>query len=372
MPKIGLEATRANRIYRTGTEWYAWHLLQQFRKISGPIRFVVYYNQKLTEDLSWQQDNFYFKKLAWPFKKLWTHLRLGLELFFHPVDIFFATNTVPLLARGKIAVTIHDLGFLKNPELYRPLERIFHRISHWLYFKKAHKIIAISETTKQDIIKYYPKVKNKIKVIYSGYDGQVFKVMSSKERDDFRDLHDYPDKYILYVGRIETKKNIQNLIRAYKKLKTDWPLILAGRPGNFGFLEIQGMAQDPEVKDKIILLGYVSQRNYPMLLGSASLFVFPSRFEGFGLPVIEAMACGIPVAASSLPVIKEIAGESVHYFDPQNVDDMAEKIQELIDNQALREKLTKRGLEKVIEYSWSKCARQTVDFLLDIDRNNKI
>lgn len=364
MVKIGLEATRADKKFKTGTEWYAWHLLQQFKKINKRNNFNVYYNQHLAGDLMDAPDNFCFKKLTWPFSKFWTHLRLGWELVLHPVDKFFASNAVPIMGRGEFTVTIHDLGFLKNPELYHPLERIYQKWSHNLAIRRSSKIITISEATKQDIIKYYPRAKDKIKVIYLGWDSSDFRPMSGDEQDEFKEDHDYAEDYILYTGRIETKKNIQNLIRAYRKGNFHWPLMLAGRPGNFGYEEIQQMIKNYDVKDDIILLGYVSQKNYPKLMASAKMLVFPSKFEGFGLPILEAMACGVPVVCSDMSVLHEVAGEAAIYFDPDNPEDIKNKIQQVIDEPRLREIIVNKGLDRAQQFSWEKCAKETLDYIL--------
>lgn len=365
MLRIGLEATRANKEHKTGTEWYAWHLLQQFKNLEGDQQFIVYYNQPLVGDLGKGPANFCFKQLQWPHRRLWTHCCLGWELFLHPVDRFLATNTVPFFGRGKVIVTIHDLGFLKNPKLYHPLERIFHVISHMWYVFRADKIIVPSEATKTDLMHYFPNTKHKIKVIYHGYDQNDFKPIDQAERLSIIEKFDLPEKFILYIGRLEIKKNIPNLIKAYQQLgHSAWPLVLAGRWGNYGQEEIESLLT-PEWKDKIILLGYVSQKHYRQLLGAASLFVFPSKFEGFGIPLLEAMACGTPVVCSNLPVLKEVADKAAMYFDPDDVNDIKEKLSVAINNQQLRTLFRHFGLERVKNFSWAKCAKETLKYILE-------
>ena len=251
--KIGLEATRANRPDKTGTEWYAWHLLQQFKKIDQNNNFIVYYNQDLAEPLGTGPANFSFHKLNWPLKKLWTHFRLSWELIRRPVDRFFASNALPLFTKGKTIITIHDLGFFKQPKLYHPLERIYHKISHRLAISKADKIIAVSQATADDIVKYFPQAKNKIKVIYNGWDQEQFKPVTEEIKTQIRVKYNLPAKFILYIGRIETKKNIQNLVKAFALLKNqDYHLVLAGRPGNFGYEEIITLTKQENIKNRII------------------------------------------------------------------------------------------------------------------------
>ena len=366
MLTIGLEATRANKDMRTGTEWYAWHILQQLKKIDRENKYIVYYNQTLNPELAEGPANFYFQQLKWRYRKFWTHIRLGKELRKNPVDIFLATNAVPfLMKQGKIVVTIHDLGFYVNPQLYHPLERIYQNISHKLAIRQADKIIAISEATKQDIIKYFPKAENKIKVIYDGWNSQDFVPSNKENKDKILYKFDLPENFILYTGRLESKKNIQCLIKAFKLLNTNWSLVLAGRAGNYGYKEIEALAKDPEIKDRVILLSYVSQKYYTSLVAAANIYAFPTKFEGFGITVLEAMGSGVPVACSDLSVLHEVGGKAAVFFDPDNPQDMAGQLQKLIDNPELRQELSKKGIEQAKKFSWEKCTQETLDYILD-------
>lgn len=365
MKTIGLEATRANKAYKTGTEWYAWHLLQEFKKLDKKNKFIVYYNKYLAGELQEAPDNFCFKSLSWPFRKFWTHLRLGFELLIRPIDIFFGTNALPIFGRGQMVITIHDLGFYKQPHLYHPLERIYHKLSHRLAIARADKIITISEATKQDIVQYFPQAKDKIRVIHLGYNKASFQPISYNEKKEYIDKHDYPEKYLLYIGRLEEKKNIVNLLKAYQKTTRQWPLLLAGRPGNYGYKEIEELANKGDLKDDVIILGYISQQNYPRLMASAAGFVFPSKFEGFGLPVLEAMASGVPVICSDISALREVAKEAVLYFDPDNLDDIASKIEKIFNDREQRRDLIDKGLKRAQNFSWTDVARKTLDYILE-------
>ncbi|PWB38951.1 MAG: hypothetical protein C3F02_00910 [Parcubacteria group bacterium] len=365
MITIGLEASRANKAQKTGTEWYAWHLLQEFKKLDAVNQIHIYYNQALDPVLLQAPENFYFHKLSWPFKKFWTHLRLGWELLIHPVNKFFATNAFPVFCRGEVTATIHDLGFLKNPELYQPLERIYQKISHNLAIARADKIITISGYTKDDIIRYFPGAAAKIKVIPLGWDQHRFRPLDPAVKIEVVKRYNLPEKYILYIGRIETKKNIQNLIRAFKLLKTDYALVLGGRPGNYGYEEIQHIAADREIVDKIKFLGYVDPADHPLILAAATLFVFPSKFEGFGIPILEAMGSGVPVVCSDIPALREVGEGAVSFFNPDDINDIALKLKNALDDSVLRKKLIESGLEKCRNFSWEKCAKETLDFILE-------
>lgn len=363
MLKIGLEASRANKEHKTGTEWYAWQIIEEFKKLESKNQFFIFYNHDLDQTLSKVPSNFTLVKLKWPWKKFWTHLRLGGQLLWRPMDKFFFSNAVPFLGRGEFIVTIHDLGFLKNPELYHPLERIYQIISHRWAIWRAKKIITISQTTKKDIEKYFPSAASKIKVITLGYNDQYFKAVTAQSKEQVKQKFDISTPYILYVGRVENKKNIANLIRAYQKLKPAEQLIIAGRPGNFGYDQILNLAKQEIENNKIKFIGYLEQADYANLLAGASLFVFPSKFEGFGMPILEAMASGVPVVCSNIEALQEVGAEAALYFDPDNVDDITNKIQEVLQNQSLQTDLKNRGLVRCQNFSWSKCAQETLNYI---------
>lgn len=371
--RLGLEISRANKVNKTGTEWYAWHLFEQFKtayispRMHGDevVSFFVYYHQDLSPELTNAPANFIFKKLNWPFSKFWTYFRLSWELFWHPVDKFFASNAAPLFFKGELIATIHDLGFYKNPELYHPLERIYQKISHTLLINRANKIIAPSQSTADDVAKYFPKAKNKIQVIYHGYNRDEFKVLSEQEKQIVKNKYNLPNKFLLYIGRIETKKNIQNLLRAFTILQhTDYHLVLAGRPGNYGYRDIIELSRHKDIKDRVHFLGYISQNDYPLILASADVFVFPSLFEGFGMPLLEAAACGVPMVVSDLLVLREVADQTALYFDPHQPAEIAKIIDSLLNNDVLRQQMIESAKIRVQLFSWEQCAESTLAYIL--------
>ncbi|MFW0838014.1 MAG: glycosyltransferase family 4 protein [Candidatus Komeilibacteria bacterium] len=360
---IGLEASRANRKAKTGTEWYAWHLLQQFKHLDQTSIFNVYYNQDLEPALAQAPANFKFIALPWHHRKFWTYLRLSWELWRRPVDKFFFSNSVALLGGGEIIATIHDLGFYSCPELYHPVERLYQIWSHWLAIHRADKLIAVSQTTRDDIIRYFPKAKNKIKVIYNGWDNDMFSPGTDHENEQIRDKFNLPQHYWLYIGRLERKKNIVNLLRAYQLLSDhSWPLVLAGRLGNYGAAEILELADEI---DNVRLLGYVADDDYKALLAAAGAFVFPSHWEGFGIPILEAMGSGVPVLCSALPVLQEIGADAAIYFDQKNPLSISQAMAEIQHDSARRDRLIQAGLQRAEDFSWQKCAQQTLAYIKD-------
>jgi glycosyltransferase involved in cell wall biosynthesis len=227
--------------------------------------------------------------------------------------------------------------------------------------RHATKIIAISNATKNDLIKLYGAKKEKISVIYHGYDRERFYPAKSQPSDEIRELQ----PYIFFIGRIEAKKNIKNLVKAFGKLRQDdkikEKLVLAGRPG-YQYEEIRHEIESlpNKIKQDVVELGYVADDKVGELTRHASVFAFPSRFEGFGMPLIETMACGVPVVASNTTSIPEIVDDAGLLCGPDDIDGIVKNLSLVIKNKNVRDDLIRKGLRRSNEFSWEKCARETL------------
>ncbi|PIZ99948.1 MAG: hypothetical protein COX77_00030 [Candidatus Komeilibacteria bacterium CG_4_10_14_0_2_um_filter_37_10] len=359
MATIGLEATRASKQQKTGTEWYAWHIIKQLTSIDRNNQYRIYFKDHLDPDLLSVNNNVKFISLPWVGKKLWTNLRLSWELLLRPVDVFLSVNSVPFFGLRKLIVVIHDLGFYREPQLYQPLERWFHKFEHRIMLAKADRIIAVSENTKKDIGYYFPQYLPKVTVILNGFDHTVFQPLSSEQIELAKKRFGLPVNYLLYIGRIETKKNILYLVKSFSQTMAehDWHLLLAGRPGNYGYQEVVDYICLHKIDNRIHLLGYLDNEKYHQLLAAASIFVFPTKFEGFGIPVIEALSCGVPVLCSDLPVLQEVAGTAAEYFSLKDENSLANKINFLINHEEKREQLRQLSRGQASKYSWHQCAQ---------------
>ncbi len=360
---IGIDASRANKKTKTGVEWYAYHLIQEFKKIDSENHYFLYSNERLSFDLGKCPDNFTEKVLSWPFKKFWTLGRLSWEMFSKrkPEVLFVPAHTLPFFsAKKKTVVTIHDIGFEHFPHLYNWSAKIYHKFSIQVIKRLADKIITVSEFCKNDLVENYKIDPKKIVVIYNGYDEQNFFV-----REKATPLAESP--YAIFVGRLEEKKNISRLVEAFanykKKSNSDLKLVLVGSRG-FGFEKIQQKIIENNLTTEVIITGWLSTDKYAEALSGAKFFIFPSLFEGFGIPIIEAMACGVPVACSGTTSLAEIAGDSAFTFDPQSIEEMKGAFEVLEKDENLRGELKARGLIRAKQFSWGKCARETLQVLL--------
>lgn len=359
---IGIDGSRAFIKNRTGIEEYSYQVIKNLtNELSGRVVLYVRENQIIDFDLP---KNWEIRIIKW--KRFWTQIGLSLEILMHPIDVLFVpAHTVPVIHPKKTFVVIHGLEYEFCPKAYSFWGAIYMRTSikkscHW-----AIQIISVSKNTKKDLMNLYEVPGNKIKVVYEGYKsnqssfiGHQNTSVLSKE-DDRLSIDD--EKYFLFIGRIEERKNISNIVKAFKILKEKYKiphkLVLAGKPGhNYDKIKLQ--IENSKNKDDILSLGFIDETEKWNLLRGADVFVFPTLYEGFGIPILEAQSVGCPVVASSNSSIPEVVGESGLLADPQNPNSIAESAYEIISNETLKNAIIEKGLENVKKFSWEKCARE--------------
>ena len=342
---IGIEATKAFEREKTGVGWYTYYLIEEFRKIEREgVKLRLYVNPY--SNVKCQMSNVKF--LKWPLKYFWTQGRLSLEMIANPPDVLFIpAHLPPLIHPKKLVVTIHDLAFKQYPEVYSKKEL---RLQEWgiqRVLRKAWRIITPSEFTKSEIQKYYPRLaKNNIFVVPHGVELKT-------------QNHNVKLKTnIVYIGRLEAKKNIVNLIKSFNILKKNYSLILIG-PQGYGYRQIKKEILASPYKNYIQELGWLPHEEVAKHLANARLFVFPSLYEGFGLPLLESFAAGTPAVCSDIPALKEVGGDCALYFNPRDPEDMAEKMRAMIQNSALRSESIERGKTHAKLFSWQRTAEKT-------------
>jgi len=362
---IGIDASRSSMKQKTGTEYYSYELIRNL-VLNEAVRFRLYAKEPLNYIES--KKNVEVKVMKFP--RLWSQIRLSSEMIAHPPAVLFEpAHTIPLIHPSKTVVTLHDVGFKYFPELYTPLERYYHDFSMRHSVKHATKIIAISNATKKDLIKIYNADEKKIKVIYHGFDREKYYKQSKSEvvPDDILKL----TPYIFFIGRLEAKKNVKNMIKAFGLLRQDktikHKLVLAGRSG-YLYEEIKNEIDKlpDEVKQDVVELGYVSDDKVGQLMRNASIFFFPSYFEGFGMPLVEAMASGVPVVGSNTTSIPEIMQNAGILCDPDSAEQFSSAISKIIKNDNLKQDLIDKGLLRSKDFDWTKCAKQTLDVITSL------
>jgi len=400
---IGIDASRANLKRRTGTEWYSFYLIKELAKLDQDNKYILYLDQEPRDDLKkviLNNHNFKFKILKWPLPFFWTLGRLSLEMLFKAPDILFVpAHALPFFSPKKTMTTIHDIAFIKDGKLYRQeklkINALFAKLIclivkvltlgkykassldylNWSTkraLRKAKTIISVSNYTKKEILKHYgSKYASKIQVVHNGYNNKLYKKIENQDKiNNILTQYGLEKPYFLYVGRLEKKKNTPLLLEALAIARENRPdldlkLALVGS-ASFGFDEVKYVIEQFNLTRHIYIPGWILEKDMPYIFCGATVFVFPTQHEGFGIPVLQAMACQVPTISSDLEVLREVAKDSVLYFNPQRADDLALKMIEIYEDSQLRKDLIKKGKERVKHFSWQKTAQETFILLQNI------
>lgn len=368
MAKIGIDASRMAWARRTGTEQYTTHLVKALTRLPPRHRLILYFNHLPPAPASggdWgdPQGSTWPDQVtvrAIPFPRLWTHLRLSWEMLRHPPDLLFVpAHVLPLWRPRRTVVTIHDLGYRFFPEAHPPHRRLELHLSTMWNVRVASRVIAISQATKDDLARHYSVPENKIAVVHHG----VAPRFRPTEDSTARAHYGLPERYLLYLGTLQPRKNIERLLRAHAQLPPRAPaLVLAGARGWY-FERIAAVIDELALGRRVHLPGYIDDADVPALLSGAIALVYPSLYEGFGLPALEAMACGTPVIAADTSSLPEVVGEAGLLVDPLNTEQLAAAIERVWTDEDLHRELRRRGLERAAQFSWARCAEETMDIL---------
>lgn len=358
---IGIDGNEANVGKRVGIGEYAFELLKEFEKLKRKnISFRVYLKNNPLEDLPKARKGWEYRIIG-P-KKFWTQLRLPFELYFgndKPNVFFSPSHYGPRFAPMPNAISIMDLSFIHYPGLFKKSD--LYQLANWTRYsaKRARKIFTISLASKDDIIKEYKLPENRVVVTYPGVKKTL---LMRKDKFNF--------DYILFVGTLQPRKNIVRLIDAFSRLAPKHPnlkLLIVGKKG-WLYDEILKAPAKFNVESDVKFLDFVEDAKMQNLYKDALCFVLPSLYEGFGLPVLEAMKNGCPVLLSNISSLPEAGGDAALYFDPQDPQDIADKIERVLGDPKLREDMVKKGNEQVKKFSWEKTAKETLKVLEEIAR----
>lgn len=370
---IGIDASRANKAKKTGVEWYAYHLIQQLKQLTtgSDYSWVLYTNTILRGGLEYLPASWYEVRAKWFLKKGWTQMRLSWELWRRPTDVFFVpAHVLPRVSPQKSVVTVHDVGFHRYPQLYRSRDRRFHEWSTRDIAKRSARIITVSEFSGREIVELYGVDPSRIAITPNGIDHETYRPITDPAIiDSVLRKHRIVTPYFISIGRLEAKKNIVNLIKAFTLFKArrgvgdPTKLVLVGSPG-YGYEDIKRVIADSNVHADIIQLGYVIEEDLPVLLSAARALVHPSWYEGFGIPPIQAMACGCPVVSSDVASLPEVIGpEAGLYFPPDQIEAIVQALVQVSDDTTLITKLKKAGLLRAQRYTWRATAEKTLPVL---------
>jgi len=368
--KIGIDASRAFIKERTGIEEYSYQVIKSLVNKLDEHEVILYMRsgQSAVSADCPLPENWKIKVIKWPY--FWTQIGLSLEMLLHPVDtLFIPAHVVPIIHAKNTVVTIHGLEYEFCPGAYSFWERLYMRWSIKFSCRFAKKIIAVSENTKKDLMKLYKVPEEKIEVVYEGVSDNNNQEPRNNNQTNYKLQTTNYKPYILFIGRLEERKNIIGIIEAFEilreKYKIPHKLILAGKPG-YGYEKIKFEIRNS--KFEIRELGYVNETQKWQLLKEADIFLFPSFYEGFGLPILEAQSAGVPVVASNNSSVLEIGGTgrdlSVQLVDPNNPQAIAEATYKLISDETLKNDIISKGYKNLERFSWEKCGEKIAKVLL--------
>jgi glycosyltransferase involved in cell wall biosynthesis len=372
---IGIDGNEANIVKRVGVNTYAYELLKNLRKLQDggeySHKLIVYLKERPISDMPEETANFKYKIIngggMWILTKLMPRLVFNKE----KLDVFFSpSHYLPLFTAMPRVCSIMDLGYLEFSEQFT--KKVFWQLKWWsaisIYVSKA--VIAISNSTKQDIVRHYPFAKDKTHVTHLAYDaGQFNQDIPQKDVRRVMQKYSIVDDYVLYLGTLKPSKNIAGLIEAFSIVSAHQPqtsLVIAGKKG-WMYESIFNKVEELGLTGKVIFTDFVPEEDKPGLIAGAKVFVLPSFWEGFGLDALNAMAAGVPVVASSVGSIPEVVGSAGKLIDPNSIDSIAKGIGSVLSASKLEyNSIVEKGYSQVKKFSWEETAKKTLEIIENV------
>jgi len=360
--RVGIDVNEANVSQRVGTGQYCYHVLKHWYKRTD-IDFHLYHRDPIREDMPAESSHWHYHQVG-P-SRAWIRFGLPLYLAIHQKnDVFWSpAHYAPFYVGCPSVVTIHDLAYEFFPDLFLPSD--LYKLKNWTRSASTQSdhILAVSEATKHDLVKLYDVSPDKVSVVHNGYDADTFNINKPADKKILSNYKLSSNLYILFLGTIQPRKNVIKLVQAFHLLKQNGytgKLVVAGNIGWLADDTLKVIHDSPDYKD-IVITGYISDETRKALYTFADVYVLPSLYEGFGVPAIEAMGCGAPVAVSNNSSLPEVIGDAGLVFNATDPADIARSITQIQSN---RDKWVKKSLARAKDFSWEKCAKGTLEILL--------
>jgi len=345
-----------------GTEIYLRQLLRAIARVDDENEYLIFTNRETGSDLAPASPCFRYcpqdaAAANRPARILYEQFRLPRVLRREKVDVLFNPGfTAPCFTRVPMVTVFHDLQHVRHPEYFKRTDLPFWRLLLWQSARRSKRLIAVSEATRRDILGHYGVPPERVVTVHHGVEDEFFRLTRHV---------DEAGPYVLCVSTLHPHKNIERLLRVFQRVRKSRPgvrLILAGMRG-FHADCIEQLVQTLELSNAVRITGWIPREELYNLYAGALMLVYPSTFEGFGMPVLEGMAAQVPVACSAIPPLKEIAGDAALFFDPENEAAMQNAIERLLGEPRLAEELVRLGIAQVKQFTWERAARRVVDVL---------
>lgn len=381
--KIGIDIRLIGK-NRTGDEVVIFNLVKNLAKIGDSHDFKLFTDVadekkigEISERLEIEQrKNFEIISLSTKNKFTWNFWTLPRYLRKKPVDVFHTQYITPFFVPKSIKITtiVHDISFNFFPHFIKFSDLLFLKILIPLSLKRADRIIAVSKFTKDEIVDFYKISQEKIEWIHNSIGEEFLSRDSSvSELERVKNKYNLPEKFILYIGTLQPRKNIPQLIAAFGQMRKDvqgFKLVICGNKQARNYdSRMDNALKDNDLESEVIFPGFIQEGDKKAIFALAQVFAFPTLYEGFGIPVLEAMSQGVPVICSDIPSLKEVAGDGAIYFDPRSLDDFSEKLYDVCVNKDLRRELILKGKERVGFFSWSKSTEKLLAIFEGLSHN---
>jgi len=360
--KIGIDASRFKDKNATGTEWYSHHIIKNLVELKREEDEITLYLRETLDDLEGRVEKEVIDR-----KRLWSLLGLSKEMRKGLIDcLFVPSHVLPLTMPKRSIITIHDTAFRHLRVAYSFFQYHYLNWSTKFAVKHAWRIIVPSEATKKDLVELFGCSEEKIRVVNHGYEKPEISAKAIDQVFENSEVFKYfgiskKTKYFLFVGRLESKKNLVRVVKAFKRFlenKEDFKLVLAGGRG-VGFDEILKCVDELKLVGKVVMPGYITEKEKAALFEHCQGLVFPSLYEGFGFPVLEAFSYGKPVLTSHVSCLPEVAGEAAHYCDPFDESSILMGMEKIVNDEGYRDDLVEKGWNRVEGFNWNKAAMET-------------
>ncbi|MBU0994029.1 MAG: glycosyltransferase family 4 protein [Proteobacteria bacterium] len=367
----------------TGVGRYARNIFNQFNQMGFPPTLIDWRDKKSLEDITGEKvkDPLIIKN-PWPITKnvLWHFSLLNRlsrqgnlpDILFNPSQFVHPVGSVTT----PMVYVVHDISFITYPECHKKGKKQLFQLFFRRTLEKADHIVCVTHYTKEQLLRYFPVSSSRVTVIHEGVEPHFRQIHNDQMRHDIRHRYQLPNQFLLYVGTIEPRKNLDQLLVALHLMKDriSLPLIIAGKEG-WLTQSLFKLHNDLQLNDKVRFLGYVPDEDLPLLYNLATAFVYISKDEGFGLPPLEAMSCGTPVVASKAGALPEVIGDAALFTDHTNPLEIGQSLERICNDAALRDELSQKGIERASRYTWENTAKSLLALFTGIieksNRNGK-
>jgi len=351
-----------------GVGLYTRNILKNLLEIDKDNQYVLFYQGKRRKTSFSGYSNVEEQWINVPYKMLWDQIFIPFSALKSRIDLLFSPKwTVPLVLPCKTVAVVPDVGYYLHPEFYGLKDILYLKFIIPLYLRKTTRIIAVSHTSKKDIIKFTGVDKSKIVAVHVATD--IFTgPLNSSFIEKVKTKYALPSRFILHVGIIYPEKNVERLIQAFAKVAEKFPhklVLVGGFRWKYG--GVFNLIEKFNLKDKVIMTNWIPRSELPAFYKLADLFAFPSLYEGFGVPVLEAMACGCPVVTSSTGATPEVVGDAALIVNPKSVDEIYKATVRVLEDEKLKKELVSKGYARAKKFSWEKSARETLSVFKELE-----